>query len=145
MSGQAVYVGCASSAQPPKYLPTVSQPSLTHNPTLPISQVRANGLLVFVPKYGIEGPVHLDDADRAGKEGVSSSAPAAVDSAPGAVPRFVYDEEKQTVSREDGGVAYTIFDTCAVTISVEETAGNRRVLALRLTDRAQLPDGERMG
>ncbi|KAL6771469.1 hypothetical protein ACKKBG_A26505 [Auxenochlorella protothecoides x Auxenochlorella symbiontica] len=110
-----------------------------------VTRVRANGLLVFVPKYGIEGPVHLDDADRAGKEGVSSSAPAAVDSAPGAVPRFVYDEEKQTVSREDGGVAYTIFDTCAVTISVEETAGNRRVLALRLTDRAQLPDGERMG
>lgn len=103
---------------------------------------------MFVPKYGIEGPVHLDDSEQA--EGPSSSTTLATQKhmpGPklGASTRFVYDEEKQTVSREDGGVAYTIFDTCAVTISVEETSGNRRVLALRLTDRDRLPDGERMG
>lgn len=90
-----------------------------------VVKVRANGLLVFVPKYGIEGPVHWDDD--------------------GAGAKLVYDEDRQHVAAADGSLAYTIFDACAVTISVEEGFANRRTLRLRLADRATLPEAERMG
>ena len=70
-------------------------------------QVRANGLIVFVPKYGIEGPVYLEDSaaaaaaaaaadggaapggSRGGGKGKGAAAAAAAESS------FVYDEEKQ--------------------------------------------------
>ena len=70
-----------------------------------MSQVRSNGLIVFVPKYGIEGPVYLDDAPPAdganGASGSSSSgggvggAARRKGGAPPADSNFVYDEEKQ--------------------------------------------------
>jgi exosome complex exonuclease DIS3/RRP44 len=113
--------------------------------------VRANGLIVFVPKYGIEGPVYLDDGEAAAaaaedggggrqarKAGGGSAAAAAADGA------YLYDEEKQTVRSSDGAVAYTVFDACAVRIAVEEAAGNRRQLVLRLVPRSELPETERM-
>ena len=83
--------------------------------------------MVFVPKYGIEGPVRFDPEEE------GDGAPA-----------FTYDEEKQRVCAADGGVAYTVFDPCAVQISVQETTGNRRALLLKLVDRALLPDAERV-
>ncbi|KAI3428619.1 hypothetical protein D9Q98_007442 [Chlorella vulgaris] len=109
-----------------------------------VTKVRANGLIVFVPKYGIEGPVYLDDdaaanggADGGGKKKKSAAA-AAADSA------YVYDEEKQTVRSKDGGAHYTVFDKCAVRICVEEATGNRRQLVLRLVPRGELPASEQM-
>lgn len=124
-------------------------------------QVRSNGLIVFVPKYGIEGPVYLDDAAAtaaaAGADGGSSGSGAGaggssgsgkarrgVGAAPPADSQYVYDEEKQTVHSRDGRLAFTVFDPCAVRICVEEAAGNRRTLVLRLVDRGELPDSERM-
>eukprot|EP00983_Pelagomonas_calceolata_P128257 1161493-Pelagomonas_calceolata.AAC.1 len=58
-------------------------------------QVKANGLIVFVPKYGIEGPVYLtpraDGNSNTGPSSSSSNTKAAAESA------FVLDEKKQTV------------------------------------------------
>lgn len=83
-------------------------------------QVKANGLVVFVPKYGIEGPVYLSaptpTAEDQAAAGSSSTQAAAGGS--GAIPKqgnkpqgrsgqkdknntapgFVLDEEKQMVS-----------------------------------------------
>lgn len=56
--------------------------------------MKANGLIVFVPKYGIEGPVYLTPrADGNSNSGPSSSSnnKAVAESA------FVLDEKKQTV------------------------------------------------
>ena len=54
------------------------------------AQVRPNSIIVFVPKYGIEGPVFLEEAEAAAAAGGHGARPgSAVDSA------YVYDEEKQ--------------------------------------------------
>jgi exosome complex exonuclease DIS3/RRP44 len=93
------------------------------------SQVRANGLILFVPKYGIEGPVYLTGKD----------APAGADAS-----EYTLDEAKQTVTSRDGRVRYTVFDKAAARISVEETAGHRRRLVLSLVPREELPEAEYM-
>lgn len=131
---------CTSFELRPPCVPSlpVSALSPPTSPFLPV-QVRANGLIVFVPKYGIEGPVYLDDGKPAAEgDGGSSSTAAAADGA------YVYDEEKQSVRSADGSVAFTVFDPCAVRIAVEEAAGNRRQLVLRLVPRSELPEAERM-
>ena len=48
----------------------------------------------------------------------------------------------QTVASRDGNVCYTVFDPCAVAISVEEGQGGRRALVLRLVPREQLAQAE---
>ncbi len=99
-------------------------------------QVKANGLIVFVPKYGIEGPVYF--APKAGKAGNDSNNKA------GALPSedFVLDLERQRVSSRDGSMSYSIFDKCAVEIKVEETFGQRRQLVLTLVGRDKLMEAE---
>ncbi len=92
------------------------------------AQVRANGLIIFVPKYGIEGPVYL-----VGKDASAEDAAA-----------YQLDEAKQTVSSRDGRARYTVFDKAAVRISVEETAGRRQQLVLALVPRTDLPATEQM-
>ena len=98
-----------------------------------VTRVKANGLIVFVPKFGIEGPVFL--GGKPGGEGEGGAAAAAA---------FAFDEDKQTVRSASGSVQYTIFDPCAVRIFVEEGAGRRRTLVLELVPREALPAGERM-
>lgn len=85
--------------------------------------------MVFVPKYGIEGPVHFDEGDAQQKANAE---------------KYIYDEEKQKVASADGAIAYTVFDACAVDISVKEGSGNRRSLLLKLVNRALLSDAERV-
>ena len=58
-------------------------------------QVRANGLIVFIPKFGIEGVVHLTP-----KEDKNAPSP----------PAYKLDEERQTVTSADGALAFTVFD-----------------------------------
>ena len=58
--------------------------------------------------------------------------------------RDAHEHHQPTPDAADGGVAYTVFDPCAVQISVQETTGNRRALLLKLVDRALLPDAERV-
>lgn len=50
-------------------------------------QVKANGLVVFIPKYGIEGPVYL------GPKAPGSSDPNNAEAA-----NWVLDDEAQTVT-----------------------------------------------
>lgn len=92
------------------------------------AQVKANGLILFVPKYGIEGPVYLTGKDAAAAD----------------VAEFILDESKQTLTSRDGSVRHTVFDKTAVRISVEETTGRRQQLRLTLVDRSELPESERM-
>lgn len=77
-----------------------------------VGQVKANGLVVFVPKFGIEGPVYL-----VAKDAVNNQQQ-----------QYILDEEKQTVMSADGRTRFTVFDKCAVRISVEEGASHRWAL-----------------
>jgi exosome complex exonuclease DIS3/RRP44 len=119
-----------------------------------VTRVRANGLVVFVPKYGIEGPVFFDAAERAAKEaagvgggaveaaagaGAGAAAGAAADAAAAAqAGAWVYDEEAQSVRSTCRSASYALFDAAAVRISVAEGAGRRRALRLELVPRALL-------
>ena len=80
-------------------------------------QVRANGLIVFIPKYGIEGPVYFSGPEDAQPDG-----------------EWVLDAEAMTVTSRDGAQQYAIFDACSVRIRVERvgTVGGRQRLALAL-------------
>ena len=91
-------------------------------------QVRANGLILFVPRYGIEGPVYLT-----GKDATAQDAAA-----------YVLDEAKQTVTAQDGSARYTVFDKAAVRINVEETVSRRQHLKLALVPRTELTEAEQM-
>lgn len=98
-----------------------------------VVKVRANGLIVFVPKYGIEGPVFLISKDEKGKKAANAAAEE---------DNFVVNEEAQSVTSKDGKQKFVVFDKLAVVIEVEETTGRRRQLHLALTDRAELPPSE---
>ncbi|GFR51506.1 hypothetical protein Agub_g13921 [Astrephomene gubernaculifera] len=119
-----------------------------------VTRVKANGLIVFVPKYGIEGPVYLTARDK--NNAASGSGSGAADGPVGQQQQppqqqpqqrlqFLLDEEAQTVTSTDGSVRFAVFDKCAVRISVEEGEAHRRTLVLTLVDRAELPESERMG
>ncbi len=122
-----------------------------------LSQVKANGLVVFVPKYGIEGPVYLTarDKNNAASTSLGAAAAASAGSAAGSdqpagqqqqrPQQFLLDEEAQTVTSADGSVRFALFDKCAVRISVEEGVAHRRTLVLTLVDRNNLPEDERVG
>ena len=95
-----------------------------------VTRVKSNGMIVFVPKFGIEGPLYFTPAS-AGQEKDAGTT-------------MVFDEEKQTVRNTSGTIKYTIFDPCAVKIFVNEGVGRRRVLVLELMDRGELPDDEKV-
>lgn len=141
---------------------TVSVVHLPHVDML-LRQVRANGLIIFVPKYGIEGPVYLTkhkkdaSAAQGSFSGSHQTAAASVASTSQSSKQhpdtqqgldqeeeFVLDEEKQMILSRDGRRSYTVFDKTAVKISVEETFGHRRHLQLSLVERSELPISEQM-
>ena len=96
-------------------------------------QVKANGLIVFVPKYGIEGPIYLTEKqDKNAKQQQQQE-------------QWLLDEERQTVRSVDGRQCFTVFGKCAVRITVEEGAGHRRSLVLQLASRELVPEAERVG
>ena len=105
-------------------------------------QVKANGLVVFVPKYGIEGPVYLTGKAKEQQRqqvGASSSDTSGKDVA---ADEYTLDEDKQTVVSKDGSRRFTVFDKAAVQISIVEGTGRRRQLLLQLVDRSLLPASE---
>jgi len=82
-----------------------------------VTRVKSNGLIVFVPKYGIEGSIMLEEQ------------------------AVTLDEESQTLRKKsDGSVLYKIFDPCAVKIHVEEGFGRRKTLILELVSRDLLAE-----
>jgi len=88
-----------------------------------ITKVKSNGVLVFVPKFGIEGTVLLLQEEN----------------------QYKLDEESQELRRvTDNSLAYKIFDCCAVKIYVKEGIGRRRTLVLDLVPRSMLPESEKM-
>lgn len=111
---------------------------------------------MFVPKYGIEGPVYLTKKDSSKSQDSRSSSHMQASTAASngttadsqfvssSQDEFVLDEEKQMVMSKDGRRSYTVFDKAAVRISVEETFGHRRHLQLTLVDRSELPVNEQM-
>ena len=96
---------------------------------------------MFVPRYGIEGPVYLTP-----KEGVAGAGGAQQQQQQQQPQQqhFVLDEERQVVTSADGRLRFAIFDKCAVRITVEEGAGHRRTLVLQLVPREHLPPSEVM-
>jgi exosome complex exonuclease DIS3/RRP44 len=66
-----------------------------------VTRVKDNGLIVFVPKYGIEGPVYLTPPAAGkrsqGKGGKGNNA-ASEQQPSGEEPAYVLDEETQTVT-----------------------------------------------
>lgn len=84
-----------------------------------VTRVKSNGLIVFVPKYGIEGSIMLEEQ------------------------AVILDEESQTLKQKsDGSVLYRIFDRCAVKIRVEEGFGRRKTLILGLVSRDLLAESD---
>lgn len=125
--------------------------------------MRANGLIIFVPKYGIEGPVYLTKHKKdatasqgtfSGSHQTSAASVASTSQTSKQNPdsnqgldqeeEFVLDEDKQMILSRDGRRSYTVFDKAAVKISVEETFGHRRHLQLSLVERNELPVSEQM-
>lgn len=89
-----------------------------------------------MPRYGIEGPVFLTE-----KEGEAAAAAADVQQQP----QFVLDEDKQTLVAADGSVRYSVFDKCAVRISVVEGAARRRSIKMALIPRSELAADDIVG
>lgn len=106
-----------------------------------VTKVQSNGLIVFVPKFGIEGPVFFDKHEKSVEDmDVKITEAKITDN----LHSLTFDEENQTISSSDGSVKYTIFDTCAVRITVKEGVGQRRTLLLELVDRTALPESEKV-
>ncbi|EFJ15219.1 hypothetical protein SELMODRAFT_180518 [Selaginella moellendorffii] len=79
-----------------------------------IVQIRSNGLIVFVPKYGIEGPVFL--VDKASKSSTN----------------WIMNEEQQCANARDGSTKYKVLDSVKIRIQVVEPQPNRPKLELTL-------------
>ena len=62
---------------------------------LSFSQMRSNGLIIFVPKFGIEGPVYLTAKDKDKTAGQKQDD-------------YVMDEELQTIRSKQGDTSYTV-------------------------------------
>lgn len=93
-----------------------------------IVRVRANGLIVFVPKFGIEGPLYFDQRKLEDKDGNSNVL-------------YVLDDRTQTAISSDGSQHFQIFGVVTVRIRVEVSEGHRRKLVLELcTDSEKGPN-----
>ncbi|KAK1396485.1 exosome complex exonuclease RRP44-like [Heracleum sosnowskyi] len=79
-----------------------------------IVKLRSNGFIVFVPKYGIEGPVYLTaKGEKGGGE-------------------WTVDEQQQKIKKMDGSVCYSVLDTVNIHMEVVEPQPNRPKLQLTL-------------
>ncbi|KAG5623142.1 hypothetical protein H5410_008360 [Solanum commersonii] len=78
-----------------------------------IVKIRSNGFIVFVPKYGIEGPVYLTSKGDNGGE-------------------WVVDEKQQKIRKLDGSVSYGVLGTVRIHMEVVEPQPNRPKLQLTL-------------
>ncbi|KAJ4963256.1 hypothetical protein NE237_023195 [Protea cynaroides] len=78
-----------------------------------IVKIRSNGFIVFVPKYGIEGPVYLTEKGEKGGD-------------------WYVDEVQQKVKKMDGSISYSILQTVRIHMEVVEPKPNRPKLQLTL-------------
>ncbi|KAM7260331.1 hypothetical protein ACFE04_016072 [Oxalis oulophora] len=79
-----------------------------------IVKIRSNGFIVFVPKYGIEGPVYLTQrSEKGGGE-------------------WRVDEQQQKIIKMDNTLSYTVLQPVTVHLEVVEPQPNRPKLQLIL-------------
>uniref|UniRef100_A0A5B7BSS8 Putative exosome complex exonuclease RRP44 n=1 Tax=Davidia involucrata TaxID=16924 RepID=A0A5B7BSS8_DAVIN len=79
-----------------------------------IVKIRSNGFIVFVPKYGIEGPVYLTPrGEKGGGE-------------------WMVDEQQQKVKKIDGSISYSVLQTVRIHMEVVQPQPNRPKLQLTL-------------
>ncbi|XP_010548201.1 PREDICTED: exosome complex exonuclease RRP44 homolog A [Tarenaya hassleriana] len=79
-----------------------------------IVKIRSNGFIVFVPKYGIEGPVYIIAK---GEKGGGD---------------WYVDEQHQKVVKMDGSLSYSVLQTVRIHMEVVEPQPNRPKLQLNL-------------
>ncbi|PIN23397.1 Exosomal 3'-5' exoribonuclease complex, subunit Rrp44/Dis3 [Handroanthus impetiginosus] len=79
-----------------------------------ILKIRSNGFIVFVPKYGIEGPVYL--MPRGGKGGGE----------------WIIDEQQQKIKKVNGEASYGVLQSVRIHMEVVEPQPNRPKLELTL-------------
>ncbi|KAF6154330.1 hypothetical protein GIB67_026786 [Kingdonia uniflora] len=79
-----------------------------------IVKIRANGFIVFVPKYGIEGLLYLTPKGGSGAG------------------EWVVDEEHQKVKKMDGSISYSVLQIVKIHMEVVEPQPNRPKLELTL-------------
>ncbi|KAL9672529.1 hypothetical protein QQ045_028780 [Rhodiola kirilowii] len=79
-----------------------------------IVKIRSNGFIVFVPKFGIEGPVYLTTRSEKDAGG------------------WTVDEQQQKVKKADGSISYGVLQTVYVHLEVVEPLPNRPKLQLTL-------------
>ncbi|CAJ1974555.1 unnamed protein product [Sphenostylis stenocarpa] len=82
-----------------------------------IVKIRSNGFFVFVPKYGIEGPIYLTKAEK-GSEKRSGE--------------WYVDEQQQKIKKMDGSLSYSVLQTVQIHMEVVEPQPNRPKLQLTL-------------
>ncbi|KAF8405573.1 hypothetical protein HHK36_010480 [Tetracentron sinense] len=79
-----------------------------------IVKIRSNGFIVFVPKYGIEGPVYLTTR---GEKGGG---------------QWLVDEEHQKVRKMDGSISFSVLQAVRIHLEVVEPQPNQPKLQLTL-------------
>ncbi|XP_075481686.1 exosome complex exonuclease RRP44 homolog A-like [Primulina tabacum] len=79
-----------------------------------IVKIRSNGFIVFVPKYGIEGPVYMMPRGQKGGG------------------EWLIDEQKQQIKTIGGDVCYGVLQTVTIHMEVVEPQPNRPKLQLTL-------------
>ena len=89
-----------------------------------VIRVRANGIVVFVPKFGIEAPIVFDEeGEGAGVDEGGSSARA----------KCSLDEDAMTLTTP-AGKTWKIFDALRVRVEIEELPARRSRLAIRVIE-----------
>ncbi|XVF62323.1 hypothetical protein PTKIN_Ptkin08bG0208000 [Pterospermum kingtungense] len=78
-----------------------------------IVKIRSNGFIVFVPKYGIEGPVYLTTREKGSGE-------------------WYVDEQQQKIVKMDNSLSYSVLQTVRIHMEVVEPQPNRPKLELTL-------------
>ena len=79
-----------------------------------VVKMRSNGFFVFVPKYGIEGPIYLTQKGEKGSG------------------EWYVDEQQQKIKKMDGSISYSILQTVQIHMEVVEPQPNRPKLQLTL-------------
>jgi exosome complex exonuclease DIS3/RRP44 len=105
-----------------------------------VVRVRANGVVVFVPKFGIEGPAYFDGAE-------AGALPPGVDEGGAAAASGDWTLTPDGCAACPPGTdtpAVRVFDVATVRIAVEDggRGGGRPRLTLTLVPRAELAPGE---
>lgn len=79
-----------------------------------VVRIRSNGFFVFVPKFGIEGPVYLTPRGEKGSG------------------EWFVDEQQQRIRKMDGSISYSVLQTVRIHLEIVEPQPNRPKLELKL-------------